>query len=587
MKMLFKNWQKFLEKNNRFALPSLPDNILDWIKAARPKVAGQKRDFSLEPFWVDVYEDEHPNIMIVNGRQTFKTTFCTDVLAWYSTTNPSSEISYVVDNDTHLSAFSKQRLRRGTLIQNPILKEFLPHGRANVGEISLRNDSIIYLLTDENQYSKVESRSNKILILDEAQYQEIQFLPRALYTLTQTRGRLYILGIGGEAGSEYHKLWNRTDQRQWIYKNKNWRDKLRFDSQGNIVNEHPENILAGRWVPQKPENDAYRGYHMSQEIFARIPLTIHDAVNKYHMQPGLSIEYQQKHYSNSIFVSHTLGEFYKADRRPITPEMVQACYANWLGLLKAEEVKSFKETFGNEIRIVMGVDFGSGPAASQTVASIIIHWRKSHRYQLVWIDPRPQEHQLDQSRYLAELGNSYGVDFGVGDLGYGQNQVKLIQDGGRDSKDNKFKGLGKRRFVGCRTIGDETKPKLEFIQETDEHGTQLGRIQIDKTTNIQKFVDFVGSYVSHPKRPDEKWKRPKFIIPMKNDYETDWLLDDFCAITRKDLEQSPDIEKDDPRQKARKEFNHPRDSVMSIIYCLVADENYDEGAYRIIPVGRR
>jgi len=188
---------------------------------------------------------------------------------------------------------------------------------------------------------------------------------------------------------------------------------------------------------------------------------------------------------------------------------------------------------------------------------------------------------------LAELGNSYAVDFGVGDLGYGQNQVKLIQDGGRDSKDNKFRGLGKRRFVGCRTIGDETKPKLEFIQETDEHGTQLGRIQIDKTTSIQKFVDFVGSYVSHPKRPDEKWKRPKFIIPMKNDYETDWLLDDFCAITRKDLEESPDIEKDDPRQKARKEFNHPRDSVMSIIYCLVADENYDEDAYRIIPVGRR
>jgi len=112
-------------------------------------------------------------------------------------------------------------------------------------------------------------------------------------------------------------------------------------------------------------------------------------------------------------------------------------------------------------------------------------------------------------------------------------------------------------------------------------------MQIDKTTSIQKFVDFIGSYVSHPKRPDEIWKRPKFIIPSKLDYETDWLLDDFCSITRKDLDPSQDKTSEDPRQRAKKEFNHPPDSVMSIIYALVADENYDEGAFRIHPVGRR
>jgi len=128
---------------------------------------------------------------------------------------------------------------------------------------------------------------------------------------------------------------------------------------------------------------------------------------------------------------------------------------------------------------------------------------------------------------------------------------------------------------------------MEFRQETDEHGTQLGRVQIDKTTSIQKFVDFIGSYVSHPKLSDEKWKRPKFMIPMKNDYETDWLLDDFCSITRKDLESSQDITSEDPRQNARKEFNHPPDSVMSLIYCLVAIENYDEGAFKIHRLGRK
>lgn len=586
MTALWKNLRKHLERDSQYQLPILPNNFLEWNATARPLVGGKKRDFRLEPFWPPIYQDEHPNIMVVNGRQTFKTTFCADLLAFYATTRSNIEATYVVDTESRLSAFSKQRLRKETFLSNPKLKQFLPHGRANVGEISLLNNSIIYLLTDENEYNKVESRSNAILVLDEAQYHEIQFLQKALYSLTQTRGRLVVLGIGGEAGSKYHKLWNDTDQREWIYDDSNWRDKLEFDSKRNIINENLKEILSGRWVAQKPENTLFHGYHMPQTIFARIPLTIDDAINLYHMQPQQSIEYQRKHNSKSIFIAHTLGEFYKADRRPITPEMVQACYANWLTLLKPDEVRLLKETYRNEIRIVMGIDFGSGKTSS-TVVSIMIHWKKSDRFQLVWIEKRPQEHQFDQARYLAELGTKYGVDFGVGDLGYAQNQLKLIQDGGRDSKDVKFSGLGRRKFVGCRTIGDETKPKMEYTQETDEHGTQVGRIQIDKTTSIQKFIDFVGTFVSHPVQKDEESKRTKLIIPSKIDYETDWLLDEFCSITRKDLDKTLDFEKEDPRQQARKEFNHPSDVVMSLIYCLVADENYDEDAFRIHPVRRR
>ena len=46
---------------------------------------------------------------------------------------------------------------------------------------------------------------------------------------------------------------------------------------------------------------------------------------------------------------------------------------------------------------------------------------------------------------------------------------------------------------------------------------------------------------------------------MKNDWETDFLLDDFCDITRKDLSKdNEEIIKEDPRQKAKKEWNHPK-----------------------------
>ena len=85
----------------------------------------------------------------------------------------------------------------------------------------------------------------------------------------------------------------------------------------------------------------------------------------------------------------------------------------------------------------------------------------------------------------------------------------------------------------------------------------------------------------------EKLKKTQFQIPMKNDWECDWLLNDFVSITRKDLETDPDVAKEDPRQRARKEFNHPPDAVMAIIYCMVADKNYDEGAFRVFGTSKK
>ncbi len=563
-------------------LPKLPINILDWIEVARPTVGKIVRNFDLSPFLRDIYEDNSPNIMIVAGRQTYKTTLCTDFIANYATANPRSEVCLVTDNEAHLSAVSKQRLRIETFLQNPILRQFLRHDRANIGEISLNNDSVIYLVTDEGEYKKVEGKSLGLLMLDEAQYQDVQFLTKAMYSLFQTHGRILILGIGGEAGSEYHKLWARSDQREWIYDDPLWREKLEFDASGRIVNKNLAQVLAGRWVSQNPKNTQFRSYHLPQSIYPNIPLTIRDAHELYNINSEFSIEHQRRYTPKSIYESHVLGDFYKAIGRPLTPEDVQACYIPYIGLLNAQEVREIKVTYGNQVRVYMGVDYGSGPSASKTVASIIIHWRKSNRYQLAWIDPRPQENQLDQARYLAELGLDYNIDFGVGDLGYGQLIVKLMQDGGRDSKDVLYQGLGRRRFVGCRTIGSEVKPSEQYTQDTDEHGTELGRIQIDKTTSIQGFVDFILQFHAHPTRPTEEvWKRTQFMIPFKNDWETDYLVNDFTAITRKDLEEIQEIRVEDPRQRPRKEFNHPPDTVMSIIYCLVASNNYDESRYSI------
>jgi hypothetical protein len=553
-------------------LPQLPTNLLEWIEKARPIVEGRPRSFLPFPFWKEIYGDEYSFKMIIGGRQIFKSTYITDVLVSEATSVHGGQGCYVTFSQQSMTSFSRQKLQNGTFIQNHILSQFLRRKMGNVGEIPLKNGSTIYCTIDTNGYRNVEGKSLNHCFLDEAQYQDMTNAKKVIQTMMATKGKLTIAGIGGESGSAYEKYWNDSDQREWVYDDPNWRSKLQFDQNGLVIGEYMLDVLRGRWVAQKPENTLCHGYHLPQTIFPNVPLTMDDARLYYRTNPMYSIEYQKKNNPDSFFRTHVLGEFHRSTARPVTSEMVLACMNpyRYLDFSAPHEILEFKDLYQNKIRVSMGVDFGSG-SASRTVVAVLVQWilhDGQKRFHLTYLERRPAENQLDQARYLCNLFKAYECDIGIGDLGYGANQVKVIQDGGSDRlTGEKFSGVGSDKFIGCRTISDETKPLQVFEDSTDEHGDKTGSVSIDKTSSIQEFIDMLGTHVVHPSRPqEENLRRPKLIIPSKTGHLVDWLVDDFTSITRKDLET--DVM--DPRQRAKKEFNHPRDSVMAIIYAMKA-----------------
>ena len=555
-------------------LPILPKDPFEWIKVARPKVEGITRSFLAAPFWEPIYKDLHSFVMTIGGRQIFKSTACTDFIAMEATTNPFVQVCYVTYDEVSLSAFSKQKLQVGTFMANPVLRQFPRHKTGNVHEISLKNGSTIYLTTDADQYKHVEGKSINLCLLDEAQYQDIQYLNRVHQTMMATKGKIKILGIGGEAGSPYEKLWQSTNQMEWHYDDPNWRDRLEFDANGLVVDEYLKEVLSGRWIAKNPDATDYHGYSLPQTIFPTTPLTIEEAISKYKIHPRFSIEHQRNTMSPSEFITHVLGSFYHSSRRPITREMVLSCmnpYA-YLSLLDAQKLADVKSLFGNQIKIAVGVDFGSGSNSSSTVIAILIWWRMIDRIQIAWIEKRPKENQLKQAQYIADLFQRYNCDIGVGDLGYGQIQVKLIQEGGHDNDTGrKYPGVGNTKFFGCRTISDETKPLQSFDKAIDEHGEQVGRLQIDKTASIDSLIATLEKSIPNPNYlGDAKKARQQLIIPSKHMHEVDFLVNDLTAITRKDLDEIADYVKEDGRQRATKVYNHPPDSVMAIIYALTA-----------------
>jgi len=576
----------FTDLEPKVAVPDLPRDIRLWLKNVRPIVDGKQQDFRSGPMWLPIYDDNHPDIMIVSGRQLWKSTYCTNLLAYMATTRPQVEVGYVNHDETSLSAFANQRLRQGTFGDNELLALFPSHTIGSVQAVPLKNKSIIYNMTDHSEYKHVEGKSLAMCVLDEAQYQDIQFLSKLEKTFAYTHGLLRILGIGGEAGSPYERRWNQTDQKHWFYDNANWRDKLQFNSEGLIIDDYMLDALRGHWEATIPQHTEYRGYWIPQTIMPFIPLTIEDAKTKYKVPVKFSVEHQRLHEPQSIFTTHVMGQFNKALRRPLTHEMVEACMTPYskLNMLQPWDVRALKQEYAEKCIVTMGIDWGSGPSASLTVSCILIKWDLGEErppiYQIADIEPRPREDQRNQARYMIKRFLDYDCDYGVADLGYGVEKVKTMQEGGADMETaERFAGLGTDRFMGCTTMASQTMP-FQFHQEKeDAHGSQVPQIKIDKTAVIQEFIDTVDRKVSHPDWINgEESYRPQLVIPFADQLkvltEPMNLVNDFTSITRKDLARTEDIEITDPRQHPKKEFNHPPDSVMAIIYAIQASEHY-------------
>jgi len=564
-------------------LPKLSTDPLKWIEENRPLVEGKPRTFLVAPFWEHIYRDNQPNKFVIGGRQIFKSTYTTDILAFETTAFPGTQVCYVTFDEISRSGFSRQKLQYGTFESNTVLKQFPRNYLGNVGEISLRNGSVIYATTDHNQYGHVEGKSLDHVMLDEAQYQDIENFDRVTLTMTQTQGKVSVLGIGGEGGSPYEELWRRTDQRVWVYDDMSWRDRLQFglkkdhrgfEKRGLLVGEYLKDVLSGHWEITNPKATHWHGYWLPQHIFPTIPLTIESAINDYDIDPQYSIEWKRKHMSRSLYTSHVLGKFYKAERRPITREMIEDCQRNYnyLKILSPEQIGDVKDTYGDNVLICMGVDFGSG-SPSQTVIAIFIIWKIKDsdkvktdlkRVQLALLEPRPGENQLDQAEYINWIFKTARCDIGIGDLGYGANQVKLIQDGGANRKSGVlYTGVGSNNFYGARTIADETKPLLEYIKKLDEHGEQRESIKVDKTQMIE--------YVPHPDKPfEEDYQRPRFMIPNHPNSRDQlaFIYHDWTSLVRIDMPETLEEDDVDKRHKARKQFSHPSDSLVSCVLAL-------------------
>lgn len=604
------------------ALPKFPKTLLEFVTVTRPLIDGFKYSFVPYQYWIPIMRSRAKRLALLFARQLFKTTYLANREAFKCIAFTGQSVYYVAPTEDKLTKFADEKFRDQTLTQNPVLRQMCRGSRKGLpgrrGKVEFLTRSYWYGVTDNLSYGKVEGGSADEVDCDEIQLHDLQALSILKESMSKKMGDLVLSGIGGEGGSPWEIEWLNTTQSEWhsTYDDSDyhgfdgqgwrkdlefgiWEDELGYKHDGLVYGNYMHKICSGEWIEQSPENYIYPGYHLSQIMACHVPLTIRDAIDLYKVSPEFSIEYKRKNYPQTVLLAHVFAEFFKAPRRPLTRQNVLACMEpyRYLHMFSPGEILDLKITYPERIQLFMGIDWGSGgEGVSQTVISIILKWRGINqfgqysadmdRYFLVFMEKLDYEMSEDMSEayYAMELFNRYWVDYGTADLGFGQKQVNAIVMGGVDPRTHQdVKGLSFSKFIGVWTRGkpeevDKLKPEV-FDEEGSE---QVSFKLMDKTAIIDNFVDMIKWKVPHPaylEADDEfqaKVSRMKLAIPYADEWKVDHLIKDFTSITRKDIEEDITAVKPIGSQKYKKEYNHPPDTVVSLIHCFVADTQFNQ-----------
>ena len=593
--------RKHLSKATQNSLTNslVADNVWEWVQKYRSVVGAIQRNFNLIPFWEEFYKDKHMAKGAICGRQVYKSTTSTDLLAYVSTTGQFRNAMYVIHDPTSLESFSTERVREGTFLANPQLAKFLPYSRrAAVKTIKLTNHSRISFRHSQRNYANTEGQTADLLILDEIQKQDLTKLRIAKHTIRVKRAPLVMFGIGAEEGSSFHDMLMReSDIYDWVYNDtsdyvdpvtnrvwskQGWRNKLTFDEYGTINNTTQElhTILAGNMVKiHSAINDAlYKFYHFPQEIFPEIPLTISDS-KRYHRSIDDSIEYQEIHESNDLFQAHCKGWFHAARGRPLTLSMIRSCYDDHVGFLTPNEIKLLKQKYKNGLVVTAGIDWGSNKIGkSNTVFTVLLCFKKTNyaptHFQIAYQKVNDIERtDAEEATEMIPLIHQYHIDNTACDLGFGKSGVKILQD-----------EFGKSRVHGVFTLGNLLEETHTYLMDAEADNKKFGIknpfLKVHKTERVDALVGIIKATIPDKDDPTNKEKAtPKLVIPHQNPLDVDTLEHGLLKIQREDLIESATHTDIDKRQHPEKMYLHYKDEVSALIHAFIAFEKYDPGAY--------
>jgi len=497
-------------------LPILPTDRMQWEYHCRPIIKGQSNRLKYLPMLIDVVEDKHPFKFLLWGRQWGKTTMIASDLAYYATTNYDYDQTYFNFKLDALRTFSNNKFRQDVFGTEPLSK-YLKSIGSNIGatnKVETYTRSIIDMLLPGAKWENSQGKSNKRMVIDEGQDHDWEYFQNARETQSDTMGDTVIAGIGGFVDSDYYNLWKSTNQMKYHYKrgenylgyeNMSWRADLEFNSEGLVYGDYMIDIQDGKWTPDNPKNYARHGYCLPQTFNPRIPLTIQDAIEKYHVSPEWSIEYKLNdlNYTQVEFRRNVLAEFVEGELKPITTKDMLNLFDNTYSLTKADDVD---HKAGD---VIIGIDWGGGGKTILWIWQCIDE--TAPIFKLLWVEKVETNDTKQQEEICVNLIDAYEADFICIDAGGAPDRVQAIQS---------------RYGTRSARVTYQVRPEkpIPTNEEIIKQESEM-RYVIDRTFSINRIIDLI----KHP-HIDSEFASNRVILPGADFESIKWIVKQFVAL---------------------------------------------------------
>ncbi len=296
-------------------LPNTPDNLIDWTTTVR-KIQGKKFSFEGREYLKQIYSDQNKKIMIVKPRQMEITEFTINWLLFNLEKNPNTVGIYLSDRKSHVSVFSKMRVRSRAIGESPILQG-LVHKKGNVSWLSFKNGSHLFMYSAQQDFEAARSIPADFAVVDEIQSTNVESIPVLEEALAKSKfGKCVHVGTGSITGDGWWKLWHTGDQKEYDLKTKTW------------IAKNPLSKISS--------------YHLSQEMAP-------DRLQE-------DIESKRKTYPPRGFANEVEGLWYGGNVKPLLEKEIRTLFDRNLDFTPHELVD-------HDLLVFMGVDWGGGTQA--------------------------------------------------------------------------------------------------------------------------------------------------------------------------------------------------------------------------------
>jgi hypothetical protein len=483
---------------------------VDWTKQFRI-LKGQPFSFKQRPYLLPIYRDKHPRIIVTKARQMEMTEWLVNWLLHNLTTYPFTTAIYTAPRMDQVSRFSRDRFRRA-ILDAPKLRDIISKIREleddvpAISRVPFSSGSICYLISAWGDFSAIRNIAADFVAVDEMQDVQSEALPVIEESMSHSKHRRMVLvGTASDAGSEFDKIWRQSDMKEW-------------------------NLDSDAWIPQKPENRFYSGYHIDQRMASWIIELPPDHPD--------SIEGKRVRYSEHRFTNEVLGLFYRGLAKPLLPEDLLKC---------ADRNLEFMPSLAPPHVSYAGVDWGGGQFAF-TVIWIMLKQPDS-RLRTLYVHKFSERDPMRQVEIIGNLIPLFNVRQLVADIGYGAVQVSELQ-----------KKYGSR-VIGCQYV---RRPEIPLERkESDEYGKRIAQMMVlaDRSFWIETAID----HIKH--KAADGSVNPRLILPWKEPLDMEWAIDHFTCIEMQ--------EEETVSGKKYHHYTHPEgqpdDALHSFIYALIAE----------------